>query len=174
MRLLHLHITLAILLLFVKISVAGEGENQVMAAMLYNFAKFVEWPADSFSSDSGITFCIAGKSPLNNPLQQMQGKPVKGRTVSVRQIARPDDVAGCQILFISLSEHGRLPVYLRQTNHRSILTVSDLERFTAYGGMIGFYEEDNRIRFEINPEAVQKSRLQISSHLLNLARRSRQ
>jgi hypothetical protein len=39
--------------------------------------------------------------------------------------------------------------------------------------MIGFYEDENKVRFEINLEAAQKRRLQISSHLLNLARRLR-
>lgn len=154
-------------------AVAAEGEYQVKAAMLYNFAKFVEWPADSFGGDNRITFCIAGKSPLNGPIQQIQGKQVKGRTVSIRQVGRPDDVGGCQLLFIPQSEHARLSTYLQQAGQHSVLTVSDLERFTASGGMIGFYEDDNKVRFEINQEAAQKRRLQISSQLLNLARRAR-
>lgn len=166
-------IVLLLLLAIASTSGAAEGEYQVKAAMLYNFAKFVEWPVDSYGSDNRITFCIAGKSPLNGPIQQMQGKQVKGRTVSIRQGVLPDDVAGCQMLFIPQSDHAHMPAYLQQTGHYSILTVSDLEQFTSSGGMIGFYEEDNKIRFEINQEAVQKRRLHISSYLLNLARRGR-
>ena len=152
---------------------AGEGEYQVKAAMLYNFAKFVEWPTESLPGDSRITFCIAGKTPLNGSIQPMQGKPVKGRTVSIRQINRSEDVASCQILFIPQTEQARMSAYLQQAALNSILTVSDLERFTASGGMIGFFVEENKVRFEINLEAAQKRRLQISSHLLNLARRNR-
>jgi len=173
MRLLQHLIALLVLIAPAVTSLAAEGEYQVKAAMLFNFAKFVEWPADTFGADNRILFCIAGKSPLNSSLQQLQGKPVKGRTVSIRPITRPDEVAGCQVLFIPQSEHARLSAYLQQAGHHSILTVSDLDRFTASGGMIGFYEEDNKIRFEINLEAAQKRRLQISSHLLNLARRVR-
>jgi hypothetical protein len=173
MRLLRLLITLLVLPASVAISFAAEGEYQVKAAMLYNFAKFVEWPADSFGSDSIIAFCIAGRSPLNSTIQQMQGKQVKGRTVSIRQVARPDDVSGCQLLFIPLSEQARMSAFLQQASRHSMLTVSDLDRFATSGGIIGFYEEDNKVRFEINPETAQKRRLQISSHLLNLARRVR-
>jgi hypothetical protein len=173
MRPLCLFIILLVLMAPGAVSVAAEGEYQVKAAMLYNFAKFVEWPADSFGSDNRIAFCIAGKSPLNGAIQQMQGKQVKGRTVSIRQIARPDDIAGCQLLFIPLSEQSRMSAYLQQAGRHSMLTVSDVDRFVASGGMIEFYEEDNKVRFEINPEATQKRRLQISSHLLNLARRVR-
>jgi hypothetical protein len=141
--------------------------------MLYNFAKFVEWPANSFSSDSRITFCISGTSPINSFIQPMQGKQVKGRAVSVRIISRPDEVSGCEVLFIPNTEQQRLSAYLQQTKLHTILTVSDVEHFVASGGMIGFYEEDNKIRFEINMETSQKHHLQISSHLLGLARRNR-
>ncbi|OGT98461.1 MAG: hypothetical protein A2079_07165 [Geobacteraceae bacterium GWC2_48_7] len=174
MNLFHLLIVMFVLIIPVTESgAAAEAEYQVKAAMLYNFAKFVEWPADSFGSDSRIIFCVAGKSPLNSTIQQMQGKQVKGRTVSIRQVSRPDEVAGCQVLFIPHSENIRLSAYLQQANHNVVLTVGDQERFTASGGMIGFYEEENKVRFEINLEAAQKRHLQISSHLLNLARRVR-
>jgi hypothetical protein len=171
MKLLTLYTTLFVLSLFAGFSVAAEDENMIKAAMLYNFAKFVEWPEDSLVTDNRIVFCIAGKSGLNAPLQQLQGKPLKSKTISVRQIARPLDVIGCQILFISHSESARLSSYLQQSNRHNILTVSDMEQFAESGGMIGFTEVDNRIRFEINPETAHKQRIQISSYLLNLARR---
>jgi hypothetical protein len=173
MRIRHQIITLLLLLMPVSTACAGDGEYQVKAAMIYNFAKFVEWPADSFGSDNRITFCIAGKSPLSGAVQQVQGKLVKGRALTIRPNTRPDDLTGCQILYISPSEQARLSAYLQQASHHNILTVSDLEHFTAAGGMIGFYEEENRVRFEINQDAAQKHRLQISSQLLNLARRAR-
>ncbi len=170
MRLLRQIIALLLFLIPPATGFAGEGEYQVKAAMLYNFAKFVEWPADSFGGDSRITFCLVGNSPLNGPMQSMQGKQVKGRTVSIRQITSPDDVVTCQVLFIPQSEQLRLPAYLQQAKNYSILTVSDMERFAASGGMIGFYEEGNQLRFEISLETAQKRHLQISSHLLKLAR----
>jgi len=160
-----------VMLLHAAAVFAGEGEYQIKAAMLFNFAKFVEWPADAIGSDNRMVFCIAGKSPLTASIQPMQGKQVKGRTVSIRPITRPDETASCQILFISTSEQSHLSAYLQSAGRYSILTVSDAERFASTGGMIGFYEDDGRVRFEINPEAAQKRRLQISSHLLNLARR---
>ena len=170
---LRLLIILFLLLVPATASVATEGEYQVKAAMLYNFAKFVDWPADSFATENRITFCLVGKSPLNGPIQSMQGKSVKGRAMVIRPVVRPDEVDGCQILFIPQSERTHASAYLQQSSHYSILTVSDLEKFTVSGGMIGFYEEDDKIRFEINLEAAQKRRLQISSYLLNLTRRGR-
>ena len=173
MKLLCLHITLFILIISAGSAVAAEDQYKVKAAMLYNFAKFVEWPANSLENDNRIIFCIAGKSELNTSIMQIQGKTLKGRSVSVRQIAKPNDVAECQILFISQSEIIRLSSYLQQSKHHNILTVSDMEQFAESGGMIGFTEEDNRISFEINNETAQNRSIQISSYLLNLARKVR-
>ena len=166
-------IVLITLQLLTVSSIAGENEYQIKAAMLYNFAKFVDWPTEAFGSDGRITFCLVGKSALNSHIQPMQGKLIKGRPLFVRQIARPEDIAGCQLLFVPQSEHTRIPAFLQHANMYSILTIGDQEHFAASGGMIGFYEEDNKIRFEINLETIQKRRLQVSSHLLNLARKTR-
>jgi len=173
MRAISLFIALLTLLVTARNSAAGEGEYQIKAAMLYNFAKFVEWPADSFDSDRRITFCIAGTSPLDGPIQQMQAKPVKARTVSIRQVTHSSNLAGCQMLFIPHSEYPRLSLYLQQAKPYPVVTVSDLDRFIESGGIIGFHEEGSKIRFEINLDAAQKQRLKISSYLLNLARRVR-
>lgn len=173
MKLYCLHITLFVLIISAGSSIAAEDEYKVKAAMLYNFAKFVEWPGDSFGSDNRINFCVVGKSELNAPLMLMQGKTLKGKSVYVRQINRPNDVGGCQILFIPESENARMSAYLQQSSHHKILTVSDLEQFAESGGMIGFTEEESKIRFEINLETAHKRGIQISSQLLNLARRTR-
>lgn len=154
-------------------AVAAEDEYKVKAAMVYNFAKFVEWPSNSFSGDNRITYCIAGKSSLINNMLHLQGKVVKERTVFVRQVESPTDVSGCQLLFITQSERAHLSSYLLQSNHHNILTVSDLELFAESGGMIGFTEVEHKIRFEINQETAQKQGLKISSHLLNLSRKTR-
>ncbi|MFZ4854950.1 MAG: YfiR family protein [Desulfuromonadaceae bacterium] len=167
--------SLCIVLFFTLVSAgpsgAAQDEFKVKAAMFYNFAKFVEWPANPSGSDSRITYCIAGKSRLTAPMQDLQGKLIKGKSVFVREIDRPADVAECQVLFIAQSEKARLLSYLHHSGFHSILTVSDLEQFAESGGMIGFSEEDNKIRFDINQEAAKKQGLRISSHLLNLGRR---
>jgi len=173
MKLRGMYIALFVMFLSAELSVAAEGEYKVKAAMLYNFAKFVEWPGDSFGSNNQIIYCIAGKSPINAPMLQMQGKLVKGLTVFVRQIAKPSEVTGCQVLFIPQSESARSSAYLQESSHHKILTVSDREKFVESGGMIGFSEDENKIRFEINQETAHNRGIQISSHLLKLARRVR-
>jgi hypothetical protein len=173
MRSLHFYIVLLLACCLPNTAFAVEAEYQVKAAMLFNFAKFVEWPAGTLSSDNKLHLCVAGRSGMIEALQQLQGKLIKGRTFTVRQINRPEESSGCNILYIPQSESGRSALYLQQAGTLSILTVSSLQQFASAGGMIGFYDEEGKVRFEINPEAAKKGKLQISSHLLKLARIAR-
>ncbi len=147
------------------------GEYQVKAAMLYNMAKFVDWPPDAFSSEHApLTVCILGKNPFGAALDALQGKNVRGRQVVVRQVERTDDIVACQILFISDSEKRALPVILGGLKQQSVLTVSDLPRFAQAGGIVNFVDQEGKVRFEINLDAAQQARLKISSQLLKLAK----
>ena len=53
---------------------AGEAEieeYQVKAAFLFNFAKFVEWPAQAFkSADEPIEICVLGPNPFGSSLDK--------------------------------------------------------------------------------------------------------
>ncbi len=46
-------------------------EYQVKAAFLFNFAKFVEWPADAFRSDDApLQICVLGQDPFDPDLSR--------------------------------------------------------------------------------------------------------
>ena len=51
-----------------------------------------------------------------------------------------------------------------------MLTVSDVERSASHGAVIELFEEDGRLRFAINIDSVERSRIKVSSRLLDLAK----
>jgi len=147
------------------------GEYQVKAAMLFNVAKFVDWP--SGTSDNGqnsFRMCIIGRNPFGTSLDNLKGKPVKGLPLLPVQLSRVDDIGPCKVLFISNSEKRNLAAILDAAGRLGILTVSDIDQFAASGGMIGFVEVEGKVRLEVNLAAAQQANLKISSQLLKLAR----
>src|SRR5579871_3652028 len=78
-------------------------EYQVKAAFLFNFAKFVDWPAHAFTSASDpIAICVLGANPFGRSLEEaVHGKTVDGRGFAVRQLARMSQSSGCHILYVS-------------------------------------------------------------------------
>jgi hypothetical protein len=148
------------------------GEYEVKAAFLFHFAQFVEWPTAAFKdSSSPLTYCTIGDDPFHGSLDaSMRGKTLGTRAFRVQHFKLPQDIQGCQVLFIGAREKKLLPAILAGVKEDSVLMVGESEHFVQEGGMIGFCLEDKRIRFEINLETTQKAQLKISSRLLALAK----
>ena len=51
-----------------------------------------------------------------------------------------------------------------------MLVVGDSPGLAEKGAIINFVIEDNKVRFEVNPQAARQAHLQISSKLLRLAK----
>ncbi len=149
--------------------IQGSVEYRVKAAMLYNFTRFVRWPA-TMATGNELVLCVLGENPFGDALQDLAGRPTGDRTLAVRHLAGDDGTDGCGVLFIAASEQANVGNLLRQLGHRPVLTVSELEGFIEEGGIIRFILEDNKVRFRINMTAAEQAGLGISSKLLKLAR----
>lgn len=146
-------------------------EYDVKAVFLFNFAQFVDWPADAFPTpETPFTIGILGSDPFGRALDDVvREERVRNRKVVVRHFQRVEEVRVCHILFIGTSEARRLPQILAELQGRPILTVSELDQFAPQGGMIRFYTEAAKVRLRINNEAARLAHLTISSKLLRLA-----
>ena len=150
---------------------AKYGEYKVKAAYLYNFAKFVEWPAEVLADPSlPLSICIFGNDPFGDALDTIKDKIVKGRKLVIRQYSGIEDLKECHIIFISPSEKKNLAGILEKIKDLHMLTVSDMEGFADRGGMIALNKAENKIRIEINLDAAQHSGLKMSSKLLKIAK----
>lgn len=146
-------------------------EYAVKAAFLYNFAKFVEWPADAFRGPrEPMTLCVLGEDPLAGEIEQtVGGKTAMGRQIVVRRFTQLAGLEECRILFVSSSEETRFSQVLAAVGNRAVLTVGEEEGFARAGGIISFVVRQNRVRFQIDRAAAARARLNISSRLLELA-----
>jgi hypothetical protein len=144
---------------------------QVKAAYLYNFGRFVQWPANSAAANSNsFTICILGQDPFGPILDAtLAGQTIANKSVVARHISSSQESANCQILFLSSSEDSRLNKIIESLDKAAVLTVSDMPQFSQRGGMIQFVLEGNRVRFEVNLTASQNAGLALSSELLKVA-----
>jgi YfiR/HmsC-like len=146
-------------------------EYQVQAAYLYNFGRFIRWPASVTEAPSdAFNICIFGQDPFGPILNAtVAGGTIGGKGVAVKRMSNPQEIVNCRILFIGSSEEGRIRNILEVLDRTPVLTVSDMPQFSRLGGMIQFVKEGNRIRFEVDLPAAQKAGLILSSELLKVA-----
>jgi hypothetical protein len=76
----------------------------------------------------------------------------------------------CDILFVGEGEEENLPLIFSRVQGHGVLTVSEIQGFAERGGIIRLFEEDKRLRFEINPGVAEQEGLRLSARLLKLAR----
>lgn len=145
---------------------AVQTEYRIKTAFLYNFARFVTWPA---MPDSEFTLCVLGGEALGEHTHSLLDKTVHERRLRILHLDGTAMVDQCQLVFIGSTYAGRLHEVLPALGNRPVLTVSDIDDFIAQGGMIGFRLVNNKVRFEINTGAAGSAGLAISSKLQALA-----
>jgi len=154
-------------------SLRTEGaEYPLKLAFLYNFAKFVEWPSDSFRSPGGtLAICIVGHNPFSLEIEnELRSRPAGGHPVEFVALKLTDTLSACHIVFIPVTAKDQAARIVRSVKGARILTVGESEGFAVKGGIINFTVEEGNIRFEINRRAADRAGLKISSKLLNLAK----
>ena len=151
---------------------AGVSEYSVKAAFLLNFARLVHWPASAFAApDTPLVLGVVGEKAFRaTRLAGIEGQEVQRRPVRLRHVESAGQASGCHLVFVSREDSELGADALAVAGEAGALTVGEGEGFVRRGGIIGFYPEGQKIRFEINPAAAERSGLTISSRLLRLAR----
>ncbi len=148
---------------------SNPSEYEVKAAYLYDFGKFVAWPANATAAGE-FTICVQGVDPFGATLDAITaGERINGKKIAINRITKPQEAVSCHILFISSSEESQLKEILATLDKTSVLTVSDISQFTRRGGMIQFVVEANKVRFEVNVTSAERAGLVLSSQLLKVA-----
>ena len=146
------------------------GEDRLKAAALFDFAKLIDWPPSSFlSREAPFTICILGQESGHVLDEQLSGKMIGDRPLSVQRLKDKREARRCQMLFVRFSESPHLTEILDSLRGTNVLLAGETSGFAAAGGTIELTVEDNRVRVTINTDAADRAGLKLSSKLLALA-----
>ena len=149
-------------------------EQQLKAAYVYNFVKFVSWPEEALSAGHGkIQLCSVSEAPLDGALDVLQDQIAQELPVNVtgpRQ-QKQDGMSwtDCHVLYIAEQDEEEFLSRASELGEHPVLLVGETEEFLESGGMIRFLKVGLKIRFSVNLAAVQQQQLSVSSFLLKLA-----
>jgi hypothetical protein len=164
---------IAVLLLLVgstRVLPQAVSEYQVKAAYVYNFAKFVDWPAESFpNSTAPLRLCALNDRAFQTQLEQIvTGKNIAGHPVMAVSVQTGEESRDCQILYINSSQQSRH--IFDQLQGTSVLTVGETKGFLEEGGIIDFVFQGDQVHFQVNHGAATRAGLHMSSRLLSVAK----
>lgn len=146
-------------------------EYMIKAAFLYNFLKFVEWPAEAEGKVTApIVIGVFGANPFGGELEKtVEGRTVRGRAIRVREGINAGNLKGVDLLFVPAAEEAAFSRIKLEDGH-AVLTVGETDRFATLGGVIVFCVHDGRLCFEVNGRKATEAGLKVSAQLLKLSR----
>ncbi len=153
---------------------AQASEAGLRVAFVYNFLKFIEWPA---AEGTRFTLCALGAQALTRQsLAQLDNKPYQQRRIQIAYLDSPQEVAqelsSCQLLYVP---NTGADIQLPQPFPAGVLLVVDeADPNDARVGISLQRTPDNRIEFVMNEAAIQHASVKVSSQLLKLAKKRKQ
>jgi len=139
-------------------------EYDIKAALIHNFARFTEWPEGALAgSPDELRLGILGpEAALDSMERVLKGKTVGGRRIKLIHGKAPSDFKTCQLVFIAAAEKDQTAALVEAYKGKPVLTIGESEGFAQDGGIINFYLEQNKVKFEINSDAAARAGLRVT------------
>jgi len=125
---------------------APVSENTLKAAFIYHFISFTQWHDD----EPSYYVCI----PDDEDLRETARDAFKGKTINNRRVIVVSRTPSCHIL-----------VSDGKPTSAKALTIGQLNK----GALFEFRKINQKIKFAVNLDKVQKAQFKVSSQLLKLA-----
>ena len=164
------------ILIFLVCLVTGLGSLQAQpdpnarfkALFIYQFTKYIEWPASYKSGDFVIG--IVGESDVVKHLNTMAStKKAGSQNIKIVKYNSAAEIGKCHIVFLTKSKSSEFSAALSKTNSNNTLLITEQAGLARKGSDINFVILDNRQKFELNKSNCSKSGLNVSAGLVQLA-----
>jgi len=146
-------------------------EPKLRAVIVLGILRFTHWPEDA-PITSTFYLCTVGHPPSENILSQVSGKrqlqnvPIKTLNLSDNSI----DISKCNALIVGAGKKSQSVKSLLKGNAGyGLLTICDSCKVNTGKTHVRLERIENRISFVINRDKAQKSGMNFSSSLLELA-----
>lgn len=154
--------------LLAQVPDANAANSKIKAIFLYNFTKYIEWPASYKQGDFVIG--VLGSSPLVEELEKMALKSKVGtQSFIIKKFKDANEVSNCHMLYISNSKASSMEAAINKLKKTHTLIITECGGCAKKGSAINFVSVNNKQRFELNKINAGKFGLQVSSNLATLA-----
>jgi len=150
---------------------AAEREDAIKAGLIFNFAAYSH--GDWFNADSDRSYNICSQ---NKPFVEIGKKVLKHKVINSRPV---------KLIFLTgpLMKNTQCHSYYFanknvpdghithvKTANKSAMLIGETPTFIEQGGHINFIVIAGKLRFEINPDALNQSGINISSKVIRLGK----
>lgn len=141
----------------------SDNAYAMKADFLYRFIDYVRWKDNP--KNQAFKIAVLESSPIT-PLLISNAKNKKTEIKEYKDITQ---VGSCNILFVPYNCSIPIETIISKFSDRSVLIVTERNGFGKKGAHLNFIIIENKLKFEINLKAINKSGIGVSSFLLQHA-----
>jgi hypothetical protein len=155
------------ILLFAAIDAYAQSPKE-KAYYLFNFIKFVDWPASCQNEDFVVG--VIGETAVYPELEQLlNGKRIYNQAVVVKKFTDPDMATRCHVIFVAESFCDQITCIINRFKSFNTLIVCERSGMVRRGSAISFLALNSKLGYEVNKQNIAKSGLHANSQLALLA-----
>jgi hypothetical protein len=145
---------------------ATEPEDELKSATVLSFVRHSEW-LQAATPAGPITIGVTGRPSMVGVLRRtLDGKTANNRAIRIVDVKRSGDLRACQVLYVASDNNNEIRETLASMGAAHALTIGEADRFLEYGGAVKLLIVDGHMSFEVNPAALDRAGVSISSKLL--------
>ena len=149
---------------------AQAQEYKYHPIFIYNFSKYIEWPAPQ--ADEDFVIWVVGNEQAYQQMYSISEKKqtIKNQKLVVKKCSSVDEVQRGNIIFITKSARITSEQMQNELGKKGILVITEREGMAQKGSHINFITTNaSKIGFELNTTSTQEAGLKVASALTALA-----
>lgn len=152
----------------IRAGATSDGNEYTIKAMfLLNFMKYIDWPIENYSPIFKIG--VVGETEMYDALINLAAKrSSEGQKVEIKKVDSKN-IGDFQIVFIANSERGKIDELIKRHSVKGVLIISEDDKGKVKQAGINLFNQEDKIRFEINLNSTKSNGLKVSSKLIELA-----
>ena len=147
-------------------SVAQTIEPKFQSVFILGIARKVDWTSGSGNFRIGV---VGKNSALIKELTNLAtSKKLNDRTIKVEKLSSISEVGSQDIIFLAKSNSGQLKTLLSKVGTNTLVMTAHSKAISD-GSHLNFLMKGNKVCFELNKTALEKTNLKFSEALVKLA-----
>lgn len=158
---------LLILMVFFILPLSQAQDEKFKALFMYNFTKYLEWPASKQSGDFIIG--VYGNSPIISELNIIaQKRKVGAQPIVVKRVTEIDQFMDCNIVYVPTNKSAKVSEITEQCAKKGVVLITDKPGLAQTHSGINYIKIDGKQNFEINKRLLENQGIKVNSVLLSL------
>lgn len=142
-------------------------DHKFQSLFVYNFAKYIEWPATKQQGDFVIGI-VGSPAAIAQFKSTLEGKTKGTQKITVQALTANSTYTNCHMIFISADQNALITKITQAVGTQSVLIVTEKQGALKEGSLINMFIKNGKMAFEINDQ-IKNFNLKVSSEVMRLA-----